>query len=176
MISAFVTMHTTRDYCHREIEMKNTMTILGAGHRIAAMMLPFLGLAIAAAWLFGDITRFPLVPYPILLGAGIGLMVVGLAINFISAAFMLRAFKGNRLETRGPYAFSRNPMYASFIMMTIPGLSFVLDNWAVLLVTVVLYAAVRLSIGVEERWLSEKFGETWTAYARQVGSIIPKQW
>jgi protein-S-isoprenylcysteine O-methyltransferase Ste14 len=156
--------------------MKNTMTVLGAGHRIAAMMLPFLTLAIAAKWPLGQTLHFPFAPYPLLLGAGIGLMVVGLAINGASAALMLKAFNADRLETRGPYALSRNPMYASFIVLTIPGLSLALDNWAVLPVSVVLYAAVRLSIGAEERWLSAKFGETWTAYARQVGRIIPKLW
>jgi len=161
---------------HLEVEMKNTMTVVGAGHRIAAIMLLFLVPAITAKWLLGDILHFPFVPYPILLGAGIGLMVVGLAINFVSAAFMLRAFKENRLETRGPFALSRNPMYASFIMLTIPGLSLALDNWAVLPAPVILYFAVRLSIGIEERWLAGRFGDAWTAYARHVGRVFPKPW
>lgn len=161
---------------YTEIVMKNKMTILGVGHRIAVIMLPFLALAIAAKWPLGDTVHFPLVTYPILLGAGIGLMVVGLIINFVSAAIMLRAFKGNRLETRGPYAFSRNPMYASFIMLTIPGLSLALDNWVVLPVSGILYIAVRLSIGTEERWLEQTFGEAWTAYARHVGKVFPRLW
>jgi protein-S-isoprenylcysteine O-methyltransferase Ste14 len=156
--------------------MKNTMTVLGAGHRIAAMMLPFLALAIAAEWPLENTIHFSFIPYPFLLGIGIGLMVVGLTINFVYAAFMLRAFKANRLETRGPYAFSRNPMYASFIILTIPGLSLALNNWAVLLVSIILYFAVWLLIGAEERWLADRFGDAWTVYAQHVGRVFPKLW
>jgi protein-S-isoprenylcysteine O-methyltransferase Ste14 len=156
--------------------MNDSMTIFGAGRRIAAITLPILVVAIAARWLLGTTLHFPIAPYSLMLGTGIGLIAVGLALNIVSARFMLKAFGSNRLETRGPYAISRNPMYASFIFLTIPGLSLALDNWAVLAVSVVLYIAVRVSIAAEERWLAAKFGDAWYAYAKRVGRIAPKLW
>ncbi|MBD3346613.1 MAG: hypothetical protein GF401_16275 [Chitinivibrionales bacterium] len=156
--------------------MTRNMTLFGAGHKIAALAFPGIALSLLIGFLFRDVFRFGTIPAPVLVGSGIGLMVVGLSVNFFSAFSMMRAFKEHRLLTSGPYGLSRNPMYASFIFLTIPGLSLALNCWAVLAASVALYAATARFAKVEEEWLAARFGTEWDAYAHQVGRIFPKVW
>jgi protein-S-isoprenylcysteine O-methyltransferase Ste14 len=152
------------------------MTIFGAGHKIAMLVLPVLGVAIWLGLRYPEVFRFGNISQPVLLGSGIGLIVIGLAVNIFSARLMLRAFKQRQLLTTGPYAISRNPMYTSFIVLTIPGLGLALNCWAVLTVSVVMYIAIVLSVKEEEEWLTQTFGEQYVTYARNVGRIFPKVW
>jgi protein-S-isoprenylcysteine O-methyltransferase Ste14 len=150
------------------------MTIFGAGHKIAAVTFPVLAIAIAAGFFFPVIFHFGPIPYPLLVGTGLGLIVIGLSVYCTAAIMMLRAFRNGQLATRGPYALSRNPMYASFIIFTLPGMSLVLNNWVILLVSVVLYDAITRFVKEEEQWLASKFGRSWTDYAARVGRIFPR--
>jgi protein-S-isoprenylcysteine O-methyltransferase Ste14 len=156
--------------------MPKNMTVIGAGYPIALTMLPILFLAMWFGIHFPEAVRFGRLDAPLLLGAGLGLIVVGLSVNFGSALLMLRAFKQRQLVTTGPYALSRNPMYASFICLTIPGLALCLNNWTILGVSAFLYLAVRTFVGSEERWLATHFGDEYQTYARRVGRVFPKVW
>jgi protein-S-isoprenylcysteine O-methyltransferase Ste14 len=72
------------------------------------------------------------------------------------------------LVTDGPYGFSRNPIYLSFVLMYL-GLSFIFDSVYVLimlLVVVVLFD--RLQIPREERYLRGLFGVEFDSYAAKV--------
>ena len=156
--------------------MAGRMTVFGAGHKIALVIVPVFVASILAGWRYREFFDFGGIPFPALLGTGIGLMVTGLGLNFVSAVAMMRAFVRHRLLTTGTYAFSRNPMYASFIFLTVPGLSLVLNCWAVLAVSTVMYAATAFFVGEEERWLAQRFGNEWEQYTRHVGRIFPKVW
>jgi protein-S-isoprenylcysteine O-methyltransferase Ste14 len=156
--------------------MHKNMTVIGSGRLIALAVLPLLMLAIWLGMHFSGALRFGQLAVPVLLGAGIGLIVVGLSLNFASALLMLRAFNRKQLSTTGPYAVSRNPMYASFIYCTIPGLALCLNNWAILFVSVTLYLAVVIFVKSEETWLAATFGDEYQTYVRRVGRIFPKLW
>ena len=157
-------------------KMPKKMTVLGAEHKIALVSFP----AIAAILLFGltynEMFRFGQIPPPVLLGCGIGLIVVGLTINFGSAFFMMKAFRDVRLLKTGPYGLSRNPMYASFIFLILPGLSLVLNCSIALAASLVLYAAASFFVKQEEQWLAQNFGDEWDKYTNQVGRFFPKVW
>jgi protein-S-isoprenylcysteine O-methyltransferase Ste14 len=73
-----------------------------------------------------------------------------------------------RLVRRGPYAFSRNPIYVSFVVLQV-GLACWIDT-AWLLVTLVPVVLV-LEYGVirrEERYLAARLGAEYGDYARRV--------
>jgi protein-S-isoprenylcysteine O-methyltransferase Ste14 len=73
-----------------------------------------------------------------------------------------------RLVRRGPYAFSRNPIYLSFVLLQV-GLA-AWANTAWLLATLVPVVAV-LEYGVirrEERYLAARLGAEYVDYARRV--------
>jgi protein-S-isoprenylcysteine O-methyltransferase Ste14 len=154
--------------------MSTDMTVFGSGRRIAMVAFPALGLTIAAGYVRPGALIFGRLPFPVLLGTGLGLIAIGLAINSLSAAIMMKAFNAGRLETRATYAISRNPMYASFVAFTIPGISLVFNNWTVLIASLVLYYAVSYFVREEEQWLAARFGDDWKAYARRVGRIFPR--
>jgi protein-S-isoprenylcysteine O-methyltransferase Ste14 len=156
--------------------MASKMSVFGAGHKIAVATVPTVAFCAAAAWRYGESFHYGGMPVPMLLGAGVGLIVVGLTVNFVAAFSMLRAFRQQRLLTSGIYSLSRNPMYASFIFLTIPGISLALNCWVMLGTSVALYVATSHFVVEEEWWLAERFGSKWEQYAQEVGRIFPKVW
>lgn len=72
------------------------------------------------------------------------------------------------IVTDGPYKYSRNPMYLSFVM-GFAGLSFLADAPVMLLMAIPLFLILDQKVIVpEEQYLSEKFGETYRDYQTQV--------
>lgn len=69
---------------------------------------------------------------------------------------------------RGPYAFTRNPMYCAMAFGYF-GLSFLLNtSWALLLLPAVIAVVDVFVIRREERYLRTKFGEDYRAYCARV--------
>lgn len=74
----------------------------------------------------------------------------------------------SRVVQRGPFGFSRNPIYVSFTMLY-SGIA-VLRNalWPLALLPFVLYVIQREVIGREERYLERSFGEEYLTYKARV--------
>ncbi len=69
---------------------------------------------------------------------------------------------------RGPFGFTRNPMYLQMILVCI-GCAIVLRNtWILLLVPVCAWMLHRFVILPEEAYLERKFGESYLSYKRRV--------
>jgi protein-S-isoprenylcysteine O-methyltransferase Ste14 len=154
--------------------MTSRMTVFGAAHKIALITLPVLALTLFLGMQYRGPFRYGVVPEPVLIRCGIGLMAAGLSITFASAIPMTRAFAQKRLLTARSYGIIRNPMYASFIFFTLPDLSLALNCRAVLTTSVALYLATAIFVKYEEVWLVRQFGDVWEAYTNRVGRIIPK--
>lgn len=72
------------------------------------------------------------------------------------------------LAVNGPYRFTRNPMYLGLVLMTV-GLGLVMNSmWLILMAVAVMLALRNLVIVHEERYLEEKFGDTYRAYLKRV--------
>jgi protein-S-isoprenylcysteine O-methyltransferase Ste14 len=72
------------------------------------------------------------------------------------------------LTTAGPYGLTRNPMYLGLVLVT-AGLGLVLNSmWLVLIAVPVLLLLRNLVILHEERYLEEKFGDTYRDYTKRV--------
>ena len=106
---------------------------------------------------------------------GAAVFVLGLALGVWAIVTMLKAGTNvptNRpviaMVTRGPYRFTRNPIYVGMLAGQ-TGLAIGFDSlW--LLLTLVLFFAV-LHVGVvrrEEAFLARKFGDAYLEYQRQV--------
>jgi protein-S-isoprenylcysteine O-methyltransferase Ste14 len=68
----------------------------------------------------------------------------------------------------GPYRFSRNPMYLGLTCIQI-GLGLALNNlWISLLAAFSLLAVHFIAVLPEERYLTEKFGESYRSYLVKV--------
>jgi protein-S-isoprenylcysteine O-methyltransferase Ste14 len=69
---------------------------------------------------------------------------------------------------RGPFRFTRNPLYLQMILVCV-GVAVVLMNWWVLVLTPVGgWVLQRFVILPEEAYLERKFGDTYLAYKRRV--------
>jgi protein-S-isoprenylcysteine O-methyltransferase Ste14 len=72
------------------------------------------------------------------------------------------------LQTTGIYAFSRNPMYLSLLLLY-SGLAVFFGNWWTLILLPLLMITLRLYvINREERYLHAAFGDAYAAYQRRV--------
>jgi len=110
------------------------------------------------------------------IGAGAILVAVGLYFWLDSVRLIVTRFKRNVLITEGVYRFVRNPMYASFIIFIVPGLSLLLDNPLLILSSAVMLLAFKFRIHREEEYLRERFGGAYIDYRRRVRQIVPFLW
>ena len=103
----------------------------------------------------------------------IGLPFVGIAVilsvwavrTMRQAATEINAYKPTTaIVMRGPFQFSRNPMYLSLTALYIGIATVVNSLWAILLLPVALVAISRGVIEREERYLERKFGEKYIRY------------
>jgi protein-S-isoprenylcysteine O-methyltransferase Ste14 len=144
------------------------------------------------AWLgvAGQFVAFALVWFPVLgqrkpmpqsvqwLGLAVGLASVALAWAALRHlreqwAVQARLLEGHTLITSGPYALMRHPIYTAMLGMLV-ATGCVLSTGAQLLGGVLLYLlGTRLRTTFEERLLRQEFGETFDAYKRRVGWLLP---
>lgn len=81
--------------------------------------------------------------------------------------------EGHRLVREGVYNYMRHPVYSAIILEFI-GMNLVANAWWALLATVALYfPLLGLRLVQEERVLTEKFGDDYQRYRREVRAIVP---
>lgn len=72
------------------------------------------------------------------------------------------------LVDRGPFRFTRNPMYLQMVLACL-GVAVMLTNgWIVIFTPIAAWLLQRLAIVPEETYLERKFGEAYRAYKRRV--------
>ena len=107
---------------------------------------------------------------------GVALIAIGFAISFWPA--MLFRLEGTELnptsETnksliiRGPYRFTRNPMYLGLVVLTL-GVAFVAGPLPMFVVPVLLFMTANwVHIPFEEAKMRQQFGAAFGAYTSQV--------
>lgn len=73
-----------------------------------------------------------------------------------------------QLITKGFYAFSRNPLYLTYILVAFGG-SLASGSWLALFVPMICWTIIdRLIIPVEERQMKQAFGTAYARYAKTV--------
>lgn len=144
----------------------NIKALVGAGHRVVGLALPFLAAGLAA-----NLAR----PTWFALGAGsagrlvaVGLLVPGVALWLGSVVQILVNVPRGRLITTGPYALVLHPLYTSVALLVLPGLGMLFDSWLGLPLGAILYGSSRLFSGQEERELAARFPQAWPEYRRRV--------
>lgn len=74
---------------------------------------------------------------------------------------------------RGPYRLIRHPMYTGVLVAGV-SMGLALGTWLVPLLTCIVFALFVVRTTTEERYLIERFGETYRDYMRRVGAFFPK--
>ena len=106
---------------------------------------------------------------------GVLIMVLGLVLlfpalyRFVKTKNTLVTIRpANTLQTTGVYAITRNPMYISLLLLYL-GLSFIIGNWwNMILLPLLVIVVQEYIIKREERCLTHRFGEAFTAYKTRV--------
>lgn len=106
---------------------------------------------------------------------GIGLLACGLLVLMACVAMFLKARTtlvpagtASSLQTRGPYRFTRNPIYLSMVLMYLGGAGILAQPWALLLLPVPVLILNAVVIPFEETRLRAVFGDDFRAYSARV--------
>jgi protein-S-isoprenylcysteine O-methyltransferase Ste14 len=118
-----------------------------------------------------QVVRPWLLPWPAWVGHGCGwpLLIAGswLGAWAVRAAGRVDLERPNQLVDRGPYAFSRNPMYLAWTFGYV-GVALVAGTaWPLLLLPVVL-VVTQVEVLREERSLERRFGDAYRSYRTSV--------
>ena len=107
----------------------------------------------------------------------LGGSLIGIASLLILSAFRVMRQAGTEvnptrptstLVVKGPFQFTRNPLYLS-LTLAYSGIAMLLNAlWAMLMLPVILLVMRRWVIDREERYLEQKFGEEYLRYKARV--------
>lgn len=145
----------------------------GVGPRMALTWMPCIAVAIWLRVAAPEFAALSVLSPTLRLALGVALLGPGLAFWTWSAVHFLRAFFAGRLLTAGPFAWCRNPIYASFIVFLVPAAALLANAWPLLAADLALYLIFRMSIGGEDRMLADRFGGEYQAYRARVGELVP---
>jgi protein-S-isoprenylcysteine O-methyltransferase Ste14 len=73
-----------------------------------------------------------------------------------------------QIVDRGPFRFTRNPMYLQMVLVCVGVAILLMNVWILLLTPLTVWVLQRYAILPEEEYLERKFGETYLAYKRRV--------
>lgn len=140
--------------------------LVGEGHRIALLTLPFAAVGVAAAILWPSIFRMGFGAAETIAGAA--LLAVGVPLWLTAVVQILVRVPRGQLITSGPYALVLHPIYTSVALLVIPGCGLLLDSWLGFAIGAVLYAFSRRFARNEERELAARFPQEYRAYRERV--------
>ncbi len=103
-----------------------------------------------------------------LVAAGLGLALWGIVTFRRARTAVFPHFPASRIVSRGPYRFTRNPMYVGLTLLYLGLGLWVNSLWPVVLLPLVLAALVRFVVRREEAYLSRAFGAEYDAYRARV--------
>ena len=146
----------------------------GIGPKFGTIMITY---ALAGAYLTHrrpEMFGIPLVSRTFTTIAGAILLTWG-TITYVRALLVLnQALREGKLAVIGPFAHVRHPIYASWILLLIPGSALMLHSWLVLSAALVGYVSFRILIQKEEAALEEKHGEEYSRYAPKHNRLLPR--
>lgn len=111
--------------------------------------------------------------------AGVVVLFAGLVFSVWARLHIGRNWSGvvtikqeHELIRSGPYRLARHPIYTGLLLGFI-GTAIARDEWRGWLAVLIAFAALWRKLRLEERWLTEQFGETYNQYRDKVAALIP---
>ncbi len=112
---------------------------------------------------------------PPTVGAAMALLfLAGGLIVFVAGLLRLNsAWREDRLETEGIYAWVRHPIYSAFILFLIPAVVLLSRHVLCLTIPFFMYIVFRILIAREEAYLAERFGDEYLKWRRRTSAVLP---
>ena len=104
----------------------------------------------------------------VFLGVGVVLLVWSNVLFRREHTSLVPIKPSTALVVRGAYRLTRNPMYLGLLCVYIAAALWFGVLWALLLAPLVVLAVQRMVIAKEERYLEQKFGDSYRQYREQV--------
>lgn len=149
------------------------MTLGGIGPKLALLSLPYVILSLAVMQRDPEFLNLEALDDSSIRTMGFIWLAAGLFFWISSAWVFLHDFKTGKLITRGPFAWCRNPIYASMILFVIPALGLIFHSGLILSIALVLYIGFRISIHGESIVLRRTFGTEYDEYEKSVNELFP---
>jgi len=106
-------------------------------------------------------------------GAGVPLILLGACTYAAAFVSLRRGLRKGTLVTHGLYAVTRHPLYASSILLILPGVALVFGSWLLLPMPVVAYVAFRVFLSAEEEDLHKQYGDDFARYRDTTNALFP---
>ena len=114
---------------------------------------------------------------------GLVLVVIGVAFNIYgrvvlksSWANQIRIYQGQRLQTTGPYAVVRHPLYASLVWAFVGGSLIYANPLSLVLTLVVFVPMMYVRAKKEDALLLANFTKEYEDYRSRTGMFFPRVW
>jgi protein-S-isoprenylcysteine O-methyltransferase Ste14 len=154
--------------------MSLELSRMGVGPRIAITTLMYAALAALASHGWPEFCLIASVPRPFFIVSGIVLLAAGVPTLEISLRAAMRAYNSDKLATTGVFGIVRNPIYATWILLLIPGIVLLTStSWPLFLTPLVAYVAFKSTIRRENDYLEKRFGNEYRKYKAEVNELIP---
>jgi len=141
--------------------------LIGSGHRVMLLALPFLAVGLGLNILHPS--WFSVGGPPLVLTViSIVILVPGVIVWIWSVFLILTRVPKSQLITSGPFSLVKHPLYTGVAFLVLPWAGFLLNTWLGALVGIAMYVGSRLFAPEEERGLSKAFGAAWDEYCRKV--------
>lgn len=150
------------------------MSIFGIGPLLAIFSTIYGTIIVLINYLYFSSLTFVLISPLFSLVLGTILVGLGLLAYLYSGYFLYRHFRQGKLCTMGMFAYVRNPLYASWIFLIVPGLVIIFGLLLTITIPFWMYLVFRLLIGKEEVYLRHKFEKEYLDYERKVGRVFPR--
>jgi len=78
----------------------------------------------------------------------------------------------HELIQRGPYRVIRHPIYTGLLLLIL-GNAIMAGDWRGLLAVAIVFASFWYKLHQEERWLTQRFGRSYTDYRARTKALVP---
>lgn len=116
---------------------------------------------------------------PAMYGLGVAVLAAGLLFSVWARRILGRNWSGtvtlkqdHELIRAGPYRWVRHPIYTG-ILFGFLGSAIARGEWRGLLAFAIVAIALWRKLRMEERWLTQLFGESYVAYRRETWALLP---
>ncbi len=78
----------------------------------------------------------------------------------------------HQLVRSGPYQYVRHPIYTALLLL-FTGNAIMVGDWRGVLAVVIVFVSLWWKLKIEERWLTQRFGQAYSEYRMHTKALVP---